>query len=280
MQPESAKGAGIEPAEKVSTNCDHHLDGLSVLPYFERLTHFVRGSTRHWVAGGVTVVDFRPLYTITIHHMQSQLARWISQAEKEEVTGEQLEQLKGMLHSYTDALRNFEFIHANRWNTQFAKNIAASRLDNGPGSQLQAALISEQELEAHEKHHSIFQDSDLLGSFDHNLMQHSTAVGRSLGRSRLEEIQGEQRRARTRTALRRFFFAVIGGLIIIGPMFVLTWGIATPKQLAVVSVSIILFATGVAIFSTTEPENLLAVTAAYAAVMMGLVGTGNDGLVT
>ncbi|KAK7928901.1 hypothetical protein PG985_005899 [Apiospora marii] len=178
-----------------------------------------------------------------------------------------------------NALRNFEFIHGNRWNTRFVKDIAASRLDNGPGSQLQAALIAEMKLEAHEKHHSLFKDSDLLGSFNHKLMQHSTAIGQSLGTSRWEEMAKEERRAKLRNTLRRLGFAVIGGMIIIVPMFILTWNYASTKTLVVLATSILLFVLGIAIFSTTEPENLLAVTAAYAAVLTALMSAGNSDVV-
>lgn len=158
------------------------------------------------------------------------------------------------------------------------KDIAASRLDNGPGSRLQSALISELQLESPEKHSSLFQDSDLLGSFDPKLMEHSTAVGQSLGTARSEEMASEKRRHQVKAAITRFGFAVIGGLIIIVPMFVLTLGHVSAKTLAVVATSICLFALGVAVCSTTEPDHLLAVTAAYAAVLMTLVGTGKNGV--
>jgi hypothetical protein len=80
---------------------DNLLDGLALLPYFERLTHFIRGSTRHLVAGGVTVVDFRPLYTVTVHHLQRQLAEEIQKIEKANITGQQLEDIRGTLHKYS-----------------------------------------------------------------------------------------------------------------------------------------------------------------------------------
>lgn len=273
---------------------DNLLDGLALLPYFERLTHFIRGSTRHLVAGRVTVVDFRPLYTVIVHHLQRQLAEEIQKIEKADVTGQQLEDIRGTLHKYSktvfqlllrstltvhpaDALRDFEFIHGNRWNTHFVKEIAASRLDDGRGSRLQAALIWDLGLKAPASHRSLFRDSDLLGSFDHKLMQHGTSVGGSLGTGRAQEMAREERRVNFRMALKRFAFAIIGGLIIVVPMLILVVGSATAKTLAVISTSIFLFAVGVAVFSTTEPGNLLAATAAYAAVLMALIGGGCKG---
>jgi len=50
--------------EAVRENC---LDDLAELSYHERLTRFLRGAARHWVAGGISVIEFRPLYTITIY---------------------------------------------------------------------------------------------------------------------------------------------------------------------------------------------------------------------
>lgn len=158
------------------------------------------------------------------------------------------------------------------------KDIAASRLDNGAGSALQAALISELELEAPDSHQTMFQDSYLLGSFDLNLIQHSTAIGRSLGGERVEAVATSERRERLRMAWRRFTFAVTGGLIIILPMFILVQGRVPAKTLAVISTSSLLFAVGVAIFSQSEPESLLAVTSAYSAVLVSLNGNGSINL--
>ena len=80
---------------------DNLLDGLASLPYYERLTRFIRGSTKHLVAGGITVVDFRPLYTVSIHHFQRQLAQEIQKIENFEVTDSQLEDIRETLHNYS-----------------------------------------------------------------------------------------------------------------------------------------------------------------------------------
>lgn len=134
-------------------------------------------------------------------------------------------------------------------------------------------------LEAHEKHVSMFQDSDLLGSFNPKLMEHSTAISHSLGTLRWKELASEKERIHIKRAVRRFAFAVVGGLIIIVPLCILTWGHVTSRTLAVTASSISLFALCVAVFSKTEPENLLAITATYAAVLMSLVGTANNAVV-
>ena len=80
---------------------DNVLEGLAALPYHERLTRFIRGSTKHWVSGGVTIVDFRPLYAVTIHHLQCQLATELAKIEQDIVTDAQLERIRDILHKYS-----------------------------------------------------------------------------------------------------------------------------------------------------------------------------------
>lgn len=88
--------------EKIQDNKhDDFLDGIANLSYHERLTQFLRGSTRHWVAGGVTVVDFRPLYTVNVHHPQRRLAKEIKKVEAEDITDLQLETIQETLHQYS-----------------------------------------------------------------------------------------------------------------------------------------------------------------------------------
>lgn len=118
----------------------------------------------------------------------------------------------------------------------------------------------------------MFRDSDLLGSFNPQLMQHSTTIGSSLGTDRAHTVADQERRVKIRMALRRFSFAVIGGLIIVMPMLILVSDTTTAKMQAVISTSIFLFALGVAVFSRTTPENLLVATAAYAAVLVTFIG--------
>jgi hypothetical protein len=89
--------------EAVRENC---LDGLAELPYHERLTRFLRGAARHWVAGGISVVDFRPLYTVTIYDLQRQLVRELQNVDGENITDEQLNRMRGTLHEYSPCAPN------------------------------------------------------------------------------------------------------------------------------------------------------------------------------
>src|ERR1700761_9439107 len=93
----------LQKLEGGDDDCDSLLEGLALLPYHERITRFIRGSTRHWVHGGVTVVDFRPLYSATIHHFHRQLAEEIQKTTTDTVTDTQLNQIREILHKYSKA---------------------------------------------------------------------------------------------------------------------------------------------------------------------------------
>jgi hypothetical protein len=80
---------------------DQELEGLSSLGYYERLTQFARGSTRLCVENSVTVIDFRSLYAINVHHLQRQLAQEI-RALQDTVTSErQLSTFQELLEQYS-----------------------------------------------------------------------------------------------------------------------------------------------------------------------------------
>lgn len=80
---------------------DEELGYLEALPYHERLTKFARGSTRHLLKDSVTVLDFRPLYAITIHHLQRSLAKEIQQMVQMTASETQLERLRITLRRYS-----------------------------------------------------------------------------------------------------------------------------------------------------------------------------------
>ena len=81
---------------------DKELDGLASLTYHERITQFARNSTRHWVKESTTVIDFRPLYAVTVHHLQSQLVNEIQVLNEKEVTDSQLEHVRKLLKQYSN----------------------------------------------------------------------------------------------------------------------------------------------------------------------------------
>jgi len=157
------------------------------------------------------------------------------------------------------------------------KDIAASRIDNGPGSRLQAALISEFQLALLGPQYTLYSDEDLLGSFDPSLMEHSTTPGMTRATQRQHAEMVEKHRAELKMTWQRFAFAMLGGLALIVPVLLIVVH-TTPvpvRPLVVVSISILLFALGVAVFSKAVPENLLAATAAYAAVLVVFISNTN-----
>lgn len=151
------------------------------------------------------------------------------------------------------------------------KDIAASRIDNGPGSRLQAAVISEFNLALPGPQYTLYSDDDLLGSFDPSLMVYSVTPGRLTRATQRQQSEiADKRKAALRTAWQRFAFAILGGLALVTPVLIILVGTANVplRALVVVSVSIFLFALAVAVFSDALPESLLAATAAYAAVLV------------
>ena len=151
------------------------------------------------------------------------------------------------------------------------KDIAASRIDNDSGSKPQGALISDLNLTVPSTHRRLFRDADLLGSFDPKLMEHSNALGQSLGTTRAHAFASEQRREQFALAWKRFASAFVGGMIIVVPMLILLVGDVKTKTLAVIPTSILMFAVGVALFAKTDSVNLLAATAAYAEVLTAFI---------
>lgn len=272
---------------------DQELEGLASLTYHQRMTAFARNSTRHWVKDSGTVIDFRPLYAINIHNLQRHLAEEIHLLLEDEISDTQLENIRILLEQYSNfpihhlhkiesvranhvqhsakALRDFEFMHSNRWSTSFVKDIAASRIDNGPGSRLQAALISEFGLTLPGPRETLYTDDDLLGSFDPSLLAHSMSsrvMTRGTQRQQLEMV--EKRRSNAKLLWQRFAFAMLGGFTLVTPVLIIVVDTENVpvRALIVVSVSIFLFALSVALCSNALPENLLAATAAYAAVLV------------
>lgn len=74
----------------------------------------------------------------------------------------------------------------------------------------------------------------------------------------------------------RLWFSLLGGLALIAPMlFMVLYKGGENASLIITSVSTILFAVAMAKFSTQPPWNLVATTAAYAAVLVVFVGSSS-----
>lgn len=80
---------------------DEELGQLEALPYHDRLTEFIRGSTRHWVGDNITILDFRPLYAMNVHHIQRRLAGEIHHLLHSTTCDAQLERIRRTLRQYS-----------------------------------------------------------------------------------------------------------------------------------------------------------------------------------
>lgn len=123
-----------------------------------------------------------------------------------------------------------------------------------------------------------YSDEDLLGSFDPSLMEHGTTPGMTRATQQQHSEMVEKRQREVKMTWQRFAFAMLGGLaLIVLVLIIVVQTIPVPvKPLVVVSISILLFALSVALFSKALPENLLAATAAYAAVLVVFISNTNS----
>ena len=87
--------------------------------------------------------------------------------------------------------------------------------------------------------------------------------------SRMQHIDRLNRQLNFKT---RFATAILGGLALIVPMLIMAIHPIKKKTLITASVAVFLFAVGVAWKSSAKEQEVLAVTAAYAAVMVVFVG--------
>ena len=148
------------------------------------------------------------------------------------------------------------------------KDIPASRIDNGPGSIFQAALLEELGLTLPDQRQLIYSEEDLLSSFNGYLKPQAP----TRGTKRRAWLAADKKRESTRMAVRRLLFAILGGLAMIVPLLVMAIPTVSAKEVVTIGVSIALFTFSMAIFSSASPENLLAASAAYAAVLVAFIG--------
>ena len=104
------------------------------------------------------------------------------------------------------------------------------------------------------------------------MLAHSATLNCTRGTQRARLEAAAKAQATMKDAWKRFYFAIMGGLAIVIPTIIIVVHKVPVKVLAVVSGSILVFSVSVAIFSRSHPESLLAVTAAYAAVLMVFMG--------
>ena len=142
-------------------------------------------------------------------------------------------------------------------------------MDNGPGSKFQAALFEELDLTLQGQHSPLYSDDDLFNAFNGHLKpQAPTRATRR--RIRLAAMAKQES---TKMTLRRLAFGILGVLTIIIPLLVMAIPTASTRMLATAGISIAIFVFSTAIFTSASPESLLAASAAYAAVLVTLIGS-------
>ncbi|KAF1344154.1 hypothetical protein BDV97DRAFT_403101 [Delphinella strobiligena] len=100
-------------------------------------------------------------------------------------------------------------------------------------------------------------------------------LNRSLEFRELDKT-GREERAQAQAFIGRLSMAVFGGLSLIGPMLIMKVHPSQKTSLIVTSLATMLFAVAVAVFAKdTSGKDVLAATAAYAAVLVVFVGTSS-----
>lgn len=96
---------------------------------------------------------------------------------------------------------------------------------------------------------------------------------KSLGYRELDKA-GREERAQAKASVGRLSGTVFGGVSLIGPMLIMT--LHSSQKTSLIVLATMLFAVAVAVFAEdTSSKDVLAATAAYAAVLVVFVGTSS-----
>jgi len=102
-----------------------------------------------------------------------------------------------------------------------------------------------------------------------------TATTFSTNRSNTRELDkdGREARAEKNVFSERLWMAIFGGLALLVPVIIMTLVHGVTESLVTTSVAIVLFALALAVYATnTSGKDILAATAAYAAVLVVFIG--------
>lgn len=86
-------------------------------------------------------------------------------------------------------------------------------------------------------------------------------------------LESRQRKIWVQETRLRFAMAIAGGLMLIVPVLIMMLVPSRTTSLVTVSIAVLIFSVLVAFTSTAKPQEVLAATAAYAAVLVVFVGT-------
>lgn len=108
------------------------------------------------------------------------------------------------------------------------------------------------------------------------LLNNNDAIAEAISPISFREIDqaGRIRRAQKKAFTARLVFALLGRISLIGPILIMTLHESTSTSLSTVSVATFIFALVMALFATKVDRNdVLAATAAYAALLVVFIGT-------
>ena len=123
----------------------------------------------------------------------------------------------------------------------------------------------------------IIQSSNDVGLSPSRKLEYVELIAGNLGFRELDQ-QGRILRAQKKAFTERIIMAMFGGLALIGPMLIMVLHPSRNTSVITVSIATFLFAFVLAVFAKDSAgKDVLAATAAYAAVLVVFVGTSSSG---
>ncbi|KAK6440872.1 hypothetical protein LTR95_002914 [Oleoguttula sp. CCFEE 5521] len=194
-------------------------------------------------------------YVVSVATMQSVVVRTyqrdLVQAAKEMMDGKTSVLLPRLLRSYCKAIRDMEYMQ-QAVNNGFAADPFL----------LQTSKQMEREMMRH--YHLLPRQRRLTKAWDYDRPR-LPGIGR---RAKLERDQGQLK-------TKKLYYALAGGLSLIIPMLIMRLVPGVVCSLVTTSVAVLLFAIIVARRSSLQPQEILGIVAAYAAVLVVFVGTAS-----
>ncbi|KAK4545412.1 hypothetical protein LTR36_002762 [Oleoguttula mirabilis] len=194
------------------------------------------------------VLNVATMQSIVIQTYQ----REITEAGKELLDGQMSVMLPQLLHNYCNALRDMDYMQEK----------AANGFDNDPFLLMTSKQMERELMQDHGLLDHVDSRDDLPPSLDEEDPR-LPGVGRT---ARIHAAQLENR-------FNKLYSALGGGLALIVPMIIMRLETGTVSCLVTTSSCVLIFSLVIAYRSNMRPNDILAVTAAYTAVLVVFVGT-------
>lgn len=223
--------------------------------YYEQIAQYLEKSTVAYPM----CLELRSLQGINILHLQKLLLKEYEQMVSELRTSEeQLQRVQELLAKYSEATKNFEAMCAR---------------DVVDGTALSIYSIIFPELAHINQNRSYPLSLRKLAKGKHALSNFKEEAEQVIRRQQLRREWIAATRA-------RFIWSISGGLLLIVPMLIMALLKNQTASLITTSCAVFIFALAVTGISSASPQELLAATAAYAAVLVVFVGTSQNQSVT